>query len=796
MPDFPTLPVDAIRHRFLAAFDTGPVVVTAPTGSGKSTAVPRWCTRAGRVLVVEPRRVACRGLAAWVSKLEETALGQGVGYAVRDERRYRDDSRVVFATPGVVIRWLTRGAPLPFDAAIIDEFHERSLEVDLLFALLKRRFQGKLVVMSATIAAERVAAHLNAALVEGQGRLFDVTVHHLKGDALLPTVKGLESRVVAALYHLEERGSEGDVLVFLPGKAEIAKLQETLKTKTRREVLTVHGGLRLNEQNRVFEGGRCKRVILSTNVAETSITIPNIDAVIDTGLVRRTRYANGRGFLTLGPIAVDSADQRAGRAGRVKSGICYRLWSAEAVLQPVTPPEIYRSSLTPLLLAAAACGTTVDELPFLDPPKPYAVTAALDELSNLRALDDDGKITQRGRALFGYPLDPPLASLLVEAEKEGCLRDAIDLVSALSVGRPIFHPNRPEDPEDDLRYGGCDALALIKAMRVGEAGKHHLIAHVLGEAKSTRRRLFEGWGLTGTVERDIAVDRGALVRAALSSDPKAAFVARRRKGRTYWAGGGTEVLLSKESAVDAEKHDAIAMLASMALGEGHRKDTVIVTAAMPVRLADLAETGLGEDQIAHAAKAGGVIKAEIRRVFAGKVIAVREEIPEGEMARAALEKLLLGGGLFKDAIAAVKETLDNVVLAKTLNRRLGPFEQLELGEWAAREAALNLDAWVRKRTAALGFESGEDLALLREDDFGVPALPEETAERLLLQYPRILPVGNATYAVAYDVAKREVTLDRIIGNNKQPPSLATLPAFRGFKIKVKHHSKVWVLRER
>ena len=271
MTTLPELPIQKIEAAFTRALQKGPVVITSPTGSGKSTQVPRWGARLGRVLVVEPRRVACRGLAAFVATLEGTPLGKGVGYAVRDDRCHGRDTRIVFATPGVVLLWLAGGQPLPFDVVVIDEFHERSLDVDLLLALLTEQVLEKLVVMSATMNAERLADHLGGTLIAAEGRQFPVEETYLPSPSLLPEARGLEDRVARALERV--RGTGGHVLVFLPGKGEIAKTASRLAGERELEVLQIHGGLTLKEQSRVFDDSPGRRIILSTNVAETSITI-------------------------------------------------------------------------------------------------------------------------------------------------------------------------------------------------------------------------------------------------------------------------------------------------------------------------------------------------------------------------------------------------------------------------------------------------------------------------------------------------------------------------------------------
>jgi ATP-dependent helicase HrpB len=324
----PDLPVTAVRAEFELALEAGPVVLSAPTGSGKSTEVPRWC--AGKVLVVEPRRLACRSLATRVAELEGSALGDSVGYLVRDEHVAREGTRIVFATPGMVLR--NRALLGSAGTVILDEFHERSLEIDLLLGLLLSERHSALVIMSATLDGERVSQHVGGVHLRAPGRLFPVDIRHLPGRGVLPDAVDLPARVEQALG--EARDAPGDVLVFLPGKAEIEACVNFIRGAF--TLVPLHGGLTLQEQQRAFEPTPERKVILATNVAETSLTIPGVGVVIDAGLVRQTLYQHGRGSLALTPIAQDSAAQRAGRAGRTGPGVCYRLWNAAARLSATT----------------------------------------------------------------------------------------------------------------------------------------------------------------------------------------------------------------------------------------------------------------------------------------------------------------------------------------------------------------------------------------------------------------------------------------------------------------------------
>ncbi len=788
------LPIDALRPDFTHHRARAPVVVSAPTGSGKSTQLPRWCRAAGRVLVVEPRRVACRSLAVRVAELEGERLGAGVGYRVRDDDRARGSTDIIFATPGVVLRMLADDPDLSaFATVVIDEFHERSLDVDLLLALLaeRRAADRGLVVMSATLDGDRIAAHLAGIHLAGEGRMFPVDERYLPGSGragtLLPSEDGLERRIVEAVR--AAAGDPGDMLVFLPGKAEIAAAASALRAVGGLEIVPLHGGLTLDEQSRAFAGARRRKVILATNVAETSLTLPGIGVVIDSGLVRRTRYHGGRGFLTLLPIAADSAAQRAGRAGRTAAGICYRLWSPEARLRPSTPPEIHRESLVPLVLSAAACGARVDGLPFLDPPHGHAVEAATDELRALGAVDADRALTGRGRSLFGLPLDAPHGRLLVEAEQTGALDDAIDLIAALAVSRPLFRRGfRAHDPGDDLRAGGCDAVAFIRAVRVGDPDRHGLVPFTVHEARRIRRRLRRGFGLGDARPTDDPIDRRRLALTALSADPRCAHVARRRKKAVAWSNGGTELTLGRESAVareleaprtpgdTREQVEAVVVFETRAIGLGVRDTQLIVTCAMPVPIPWLVAAGVGRARVARTKVKGrgtsAKLVSEIERVHARKVLATREAVPDGALARQALARVFLDGRLWPETLAETRDRLE----ARALHAKL------EQSEGREADDVPPLEDWVAARVEELGVTSGSDLALLSPDDLLADDLPAWIREGLDKAYPRRIALRDIEFAVHYELARRTVVLEKIRGRRRDPPPLSWLPSFRGFRV--------------
>jgi HrpA-like RNA helicase len=514
-----------------------------------------------------------------------------------------------------------------------------------------------------------------------------------------------------------------------------------------------------------------------------------VRVVIDAGLVRQTRYHEGRATLALVPIAEDSAAQRAGRGGRTAPGVCYRLWGAAARLTAITLPEMERESLVPLVMTAAAWGERPEDLPLLDAPKPYALEAARADLSALGALDGSGAITEGGRDLFAMPVDAALARLLVEARALGCIDDAIDLVAALSVGRPMFLPGCG----DALRVGGCDATALVRAVRSRGArasGGDGVSAVAVQEARRVRDRLRRLHGLTdGPVD---GVDRESLARAAMAADSRVVHVARARGREVAFSNGGTELELARDSAVrNVRDVQALVAFETRAFGAG-RDARLLITCATPIPLSWIARAGLGRDRLASVRLDAGRVVAAVERVYAQRTIVSREEVPTGPIARAAIAELFQRGSIFKAALPAARERHARLALAARLAARGHP-----AGVACASSSPCGpFDDWLLARLEELGVQSGEDLALLSPGDLVPPDLPFESRERLDREFPLTVSVGDAVYEADYDLDRAQVLLRMIKGTRATPPPLAYLPRFEGLRVCVDGGRGVTVLRER
>ena len=726
--------------------------------------------------MVQPRRVACRSLARYLSIRLGSPLGQTVGYCIRHQESRSEKTQLLFVTTGVALRMIQAGEHRDFATVIVDEFHERSLDVDLIVALLKDQSATRLVLMSATMAHEAVAAYLGGQFLVAEGRAFPVSLAY-SGENLLPSPMDLERRVAAAVDQVA--GLEGDILVFLPGKAEIAAAAAALSSQRDLEVLPLHAQLSATEQDRVFMEGQKRRVILATNVAETSVTLPRIGVVIDSGLVRQTRYRGTRGYLSLTAIANDSAEQRRGRAGRLFAGHCLRLWSEAAILESRTLPEIHREAISSLVLAAASCGKRMEELHFFDPPKAYAVESAVRELQGMKVIDDERRLTPIGHAVAELPVDAFLARILVEAKGSAALHDALDLVAAVASGRSIFRGSqRPDDPDDDLRRCHCDATALIRALRVGDPGRHGLDGRALNEARRIAEQLRSKLkvGPSPTDEPD----RQALVQVILRAHPQAAYVLRARKGRRAWRNGHEELELGRESSI-ADDAEVIVVVDTRAITVKARKSIQVISVALLSRPGDLRAARVGTHSLGKVKLEGKTIVAETLRSYADLVLAREEKVVEGALAASALIELLSRGSLFAKEIAEARKRLATRSLYALLH---------------GDEPPPDFPQWLEARVAAVGFESGDDLQLLVADDFLPVDLESDKRQWLDQNYPQELSFADARYDVQYDAKKREATLVKVGGSARTLPNPNYLPRWPGWRILHRDRAVLRVLREK
>ena len=586
------LPIDEILPALRAALAGGRnAVVEAPPGAGKSTVVPialldePWL-RGGKIVMLEPRRLATRAVAARMAATLGESPGDTVGYRMRMETRVSRRTRIEVVTEGVFTRMLQSDPALEGIAAVLfDEFHERSLHADtgLAFALDSQENLApelRLLVMSATLDGAAVAkllggAAASAPVVTATGRVFPVEVRH--AGAGLPLLPGGRDSPEIAVLRVIKRAlseSEGDLLVFLPGAGEIRRVQGMLgDIGSRVDVYPLFGELAPGDQDAALAPARAgrRKIVLATNIAETSLTIDGVRVVVDAGLERRSLFdpASGMNRLEVQRISRASAEQRAGRAGRTAPGVAYRLWGegAERSLAAYAPPEVCVADLAPLALDLAVWGTEAKALRWLDPPPAATLASARDLLARLGALDAAGRVTPHGRAMQEFPAHPRLAHMLLKARGLGAGALASEIAALLS-------------DRDLLRAGSgsrdSDVRTRLEALRGGAAGVDR------GALDRVRRsqRAFEQQLLAGGARAASAdVDAGVLLAFAYPDR-----IARRRAGadaRYQMANGRGAVFAGAESLARQE------FIVAVDLDDREREARIHLAA--PVSKADLHE---------------------------------------------------------------------------------------------------------------------------------------------------------------------------------------------------------------
>jgi ATP-dependent helicase HrpB len=492
------LPIDALLPEIVESLRRAPnLVVEAPPGAGKTTRVPSALLDAGiagdgEVWVLEPRRLAARMVAHRVAGERGENLGETVGYQVRFEEVASARTRLRFVTEGVLTRRLLSDPHLArIGAVVLDEFHERHLQADLALALLRRlqrtmRPDLRLVAMSATLDAGAVARYLgDCPSLRSEGRLFHVEIEHLAREDARP----LGEQVASAARRLVGEGLDGDVLVFLPGAAEIRRAQsECAPLAAAHDLLVVplHGELHADEQDAAVRPATRRKIILSTNVAETSITVEGVAAVIDSGLARVARHSPWSGLpkLEVARVSRASAVQRAGRAGRTRAGRCLRLYTAQdfAARPEHDAPEIHRLDLAETALELHAAGVAdLAAFDWFEPPAPHALDAAEDLLRSLGATERDGRVSELGRRMLRLPLHPRLARIVEEAETRGVGRAACTVAALIGERdireREVFAAPREHTRPTATKHSPSDLLELLDLF--GEAARANFASPVL-----------------------------------------------------------------------------------------------------------------------------------------------------------------------------------------------------------------------------------------------------------------------------------------------------------------------------
>ncbi|MCY2962560.1 MAG: ATP-dependent RNA helicase HrpA [Planctomycetota bacterium] len=586
-----TLPVSARREEIAQAIrDNQVVVVCGETGSGKSTQLPKICLEVGRGIDglighTQPRRIAARSIAARVADELKSPIGGAVGFKIRFTDETGPKTFIKLMTDGILLAESQRDKFLTqYDTIIIDEAHERSLNIDFLMGYLKRllpkRPDLKVILTSATIDAERFAEHFAttqgpAPIVMVSGRTYPVEVRYrpvvAEDEGVVDEEPDWDRAILSALHEVAEI-DDGDVLVFLPTERDIHDMSKLLRgvqfagdrAGKKTEVLPLYARLPTSEQNRVFARHPHRRIVLATNVAESSLTVPGIRYVIDPGTARISRYSARSKMLRLPiePISQASADQRKGRCGRVGPGVCLRLYSPQdfATREKFTAPEVQRTSLASVILQLKSLDFgEIEEFPFLDPPKTEAIRDGYKTLFELGALDEEQNLTPLGRRIARIPLDPRVARIVLAGEEETCLSEVLIIAAVLELQDPRERPVDKQQAADECHSRFLDEesdfLSYLKLWDFFDELKHKLSRSALRKAchqnflsynrvqewLDVHRQLLDMVSELGLKPRPRKNDGQAIHRALLTG--LLSNVAMKGEGSEYTVGGGGKVFL-------------------------------------------------------------------------------------------------------------------------------------------------------------------------------------------------------------------------------------------------------------
>ena len=747
------LPIDAVLPELIEALRAHPaVVLEAPPGAGKTTRIPPALLDVveGEIVVLEPRRLAARTAARRVAQeLDDPGL---VGWQVRFEQRGSSRTRLWYVTEGILARRMLSDPGLRgVSAIVLDEFHERHLPGDLAFALAQRLFpRVKLVIMSATLEAVPLVDHLKAPVVRSEGRRFPVEIEHLDK----PDGRRLSEQVASAIRRLTVPGTQGDVLVFLPGAAEIRQAAEACAELAQHRdllLLPLHGDLPAEDQDRALAPARQRKVILSTNVAETSVTVPGVTAVVDGGLARIASHSPWSGLpsLNVGKISRASAAQRAGRAGRLGPGRAVRLYTRHDLdSRPEHhPPEIERLDLAGTVLELRAAGLDPEALPWLDPPPPAALQSADALLCRLGALDARGNVTAEGRACAAMPVHPRLARLAVEACRRGYRSDGCSVAALL---------NERSGPRGPAATGPSDVIDLLDRRDLQRNPRHQQaltqllrLAPPPGPREGTRDDAIQIAVLAGFPDR-VARRRGADVLLASGGAAQLSADSAVREAELLVAvdaeerrdGGRSRVMVRVASAIDPDwlldLHPASLREEAQLVWEDSRERVEVLSRLLYDQLV-LEETRRlpGEPELADATRvllehAEGIPDPDQLARLKARIALVAEHCPESKIAK-------LDDAQVRGRLADLARGLTSLRELRELDV-LSALTPPQLNHLAPQEVALPTGRKLR-----VEYAEGQPPAVRSrlQDFFGMARGPAICAGRLPLTLHLLAPSGRA-----------------------------------------------------
>lgn len=776
-----SLPIDILENTFKTELKKNHLIVEAETGSGKSTRLPVWAATHGRVLVVEPRRIACTSLARFLAAQSGDKLGESIGYAIKLENQFCQSSNVVFVSPGVALRWYSEDQLAQFDIIIVDEFHERRWDTDVLVGLLKQHNTHRIVLTSATIEGAKLAHYLAADRMQAEGRVHQVALQYRAVDSRqLPDPRNLETKVRDEVMLLLTQ-TAGDILVFLPGRKEIAQCAQMLSHLDDVLVTPLHASVSDQQRDIALTIQAERKVVLATNVAETSLTIPNISAVIDSGLERRTEQRNGRTTLSLKHISKASAKQRAGRAGRVMDGICVRLYGEHAALIEVTPPEMQREALTEPMLAAACCGVSLNQLPLMDelPERSFQSAHAL--LSNMAAIDSQGQATAHGRKIYPLPIDALYADLVSRMPQKSLQEAMIDLTAALAVPARLFQLSANEETLEKLAQQeplGCDAQLMIGLVRGQQFSGVSIELDALAEAQGLSKQMRALFELP---ELSVAsrYDHNQLRAAIAQLHPELVFV-RREKRKEAFANGLLEVMEGRNSRIKQESQVALVLDIHSLPGRGVKQTLNLATFMMPVPISLIRELELGEWQEGDVVLVDDVAHVEMEMIYAGRSVHRELRLAHGELTTKPLLEAVQTGAIFPGFAKRRENEIQHWKL----------YVDLGLSDMCHSHNDESFESWFTEQLNALELSNMEELQLFSEEDFPFDGIPYWQYEEFAELYPFELSLGDLNLTVEYYAKKKLIYVVYKDGLRKGDPKRWELPRWQGWRIQFKKASRI------
>ncbi|MDH5894932.1 helicase-related protein [Vibrio splendidus] len=787
----PLLPIDSYQNVFHEQIANSHLVVEAETGSGKSTRLPLWASQHGRVLVVEPRRIACTSLAKYLAQQSGEKLGDKVGYAIKLESEYNEQTNVVFVTPGIALRWLSEDGLASFDVIVVDEFHERRWDIDLLVAILKQKESHRLVITSATIEGERLAHYLDANRISCEGRTYQVAIEHRANESrALPDIRHLEQRIAEEVNH-QLIASHGDILVFLPGKKEIVQCEQALAKNPDIQVVKLHASvsekerdLALSGRNINTEGNSLRKVILATNVAETSLTIPDIGVVIDSGLERRTVQRNGRTTLMLKSISRSSAKQRAGRAGRVMDGICVRLYGEHAALELVTPPELQREELTEPMLAAACCGAPFESLSFLDPIPEKSLNSATQTLLTMEAINSDHQITEHGKKLYPLPIDALYADIVTRIKTKALKEAMVDLTAALSVPARLYQlPTNAEHLEAlaQQEKEGCDLSLLIQIVRGRDYPHLEIDQQALNEAQGLAKQMREVFELP-QLEVASRFQRIELLKTIANLHPELVFV-RRLKRKEAFANGSLEIVLGRQNRFPDNAQSMLVLDTHSLPGRGVKQTLTLATVTAPIPLELIIEAELGEWEQGETVVNDDGVFTEMTLVYAGRTITSKLIAAEGQLSLKPIVDLVLKGV----HLPGFSQARTQEIKHWQLYVKLGLDEQTQ---YTPEIENINFELWLIEQLEVLGVTDVSELEMFDHVDIPFDGIPSWLYSEFSEKYPFALSLADLQLDVEYLPARKLIYVHYQSGSRKLSPKRWELPTWSGWRIQYKKASRI------